>query len=142
MDNSCRIFSKLWRIGPVLCFGLLLEYLSYLINFVFVDLANRAIVQEILFDKMLGKKRLMSWPDRFTNTIRCYDEDGSWYEVYRPSVVRNPVQFKTLWRNFFPLHTSVNFCAVPCLKPTHLASVPMHSNVPTTCRSINRTARN
>lgn len=66
-------------------------------QFVFADLANRAIVQEILFDKMLGKKRLMSWPDRFTNTIRCYDDHGSWYEVYRPSVVRNPAQPKKLW---------------------------------------------
>lgn len=35
------------------------------------DYQNRRIVTDFLQDKTLGKKRLVSMPDRLTNTVQC-----------------------------------------------------------------------
>lgn len=40
------------------------------------DLGERRIVSGFLKDKALGKKRLVSMPDRFTNTIQCVSDDS------------------------------------------------------------------
>merc|ERR1712048_134569 len=49
--------------------------------------AQRSIVNGILFDIEVGEKRLCSWPDRFTNTIQCFDMQGQRTTKYRPSVI-------------------------------------------------------
>lgn len=58
------------------------------------DFSERCIITEFLLDKELGKKRFVSMPDRFTNTIRIvrrkYTPAAPQLEpVYRPSVINN-----------------------------------------------------
>jgi len=67
------------------------------------DLSHRKIVTELLKDGKLGKKRLMSMPDRITNTIVTADEG----EIYRPTVINcygrridNLDEWWTQWRQF------------------------------------------
>lgn len=44
---------------------------SYLesILYIYIQIKEKKAISEILKDKMLGKKRLMSWPDRFINNV-------------------------------------------------------------------------
>lgn len=47
------------------------------------DFSERRVVSTFLKDKSLGKKRLISMPDRLTNTIRCVDKS----RLCRPTII-------------------------------------------------------
>merc|ERR1719367_273525 len=58
------------------------------------DLGERSIITELLLDKDLGKKRLVSMPDRFTNTIQVVTRKSlpsapNLDPVCRPTVINN-----------------------------------------------------
>lgn len=58
------------------------------------DFADRCIITEFLLDKELGRKRFVSMPDRFTNTVRIVPRTSTpaapqLEPVCRPSVINN-----------------------------------------------------
>lgn len=68
------------------------------------DLKKRKIISQFIKDPILGKKRLVSMPDRVTNTINTVDSES----VYRPTVVNcfagdlNSIDdFWKQWKSFF-----------------------------------------
>ena len=73
---------------------------------------SRKIIQDFLKDPLLGKKRLISVPDRITNTVR----DKSGCDVMRPTVINyfsgemsTKSSWWAAWRKFV-FHTKVELC--------------------------------
>eukprot|EP00933_Yihiella_yeosuensis_P058152 TRINITY_DN5841_c0_g1_i1.p1 TRINITY_DN5841_c0_g1~~TRINITY_DN5841_c0_g1_i1.p1 ORF type:complete len:532 (+),score=102.85 TRINITY_DN5841_c0_g1_i1:186-1598(+) len=69
------------------------------------DLSTRKIISGVLKDKGLGDKRLISMPERFTNTI---DLVGGGV-AYRPSVINNSQQPLASVQKWWPLWRSFMF---------------------------------
>lgn len=69
---------------------------------------NRTILNQFLKDGLIGKKRLVSMPDRVTNTITAITENGGTSNVMRPTVINcytsHPLSstesWWTLWLEF------------------------------------------
>lgn len=92
------------------------------------DYRKRLIISEFLKDKELGLKRLVSMPDRVTNTMVSEWKKGFSKTVYRPSVINcypNKIasleDFWTQWKEFM-FRTTINQLS----GTTVISSVPVH----------------
>eukprot|EP01046_Picozoa_sp_COSAG06_P074872 COSAG06_NODE_23118_length_702_cov_0.862355_1_plen_130_part_10 len=62
------------------------------------EFKERRIVSGFLKDKSLGSKRLVSMPDRISNTISVADGGGGGSVTHRPTVCENGI-FEPLYKN-------------------------------------------